>query len=166
MQCFVMSIDPGTKCLGWAVHERETRTLRAMGLLELPNAIDVRATVRMLRQLHPPDEIWIEKPQVYTQSKLKGDPNDLIDVALTAGAAGTAFTCPLRFIWPADWKGQVKKELSNKRTMEELVKQPASAALWRGVQSTVPKALRHNVLDACGIGAWACRQEPSFWPAV
>jgi hypothetical protein len=90
----------------------------------------------------------IECPQVYVHSRAKGDPNDLIRLALMAGvivgAIGQKNVVEYR---PAEWKGQVPKDVMTERIKRSLNK---------GEQSRVvlPRAmsLAHNVWDAVGIG--------------
>jgi len=65
----------------------------------------------------------IERPQVYTRDKSRGDPADLIEVALAAGAwareaARLGFAVEL--VAPAAWKGQLPKSVCHERARAAL----------------------------------------------
>lgn len=101
--------------------------------------------------------IIVEVPQVYNVTKSKGNPNDLIKLAMTAG-------CPITIadLWdaevlevkPYEWKGQLPKEVVQQR-VERILTIEEKAVLERDLrscESPVPKHLWHNVYDAIGIG--------------
>jgi hypothetical protein len=98
------------------------------------------------------DTVVIERPQVYVHSRAKGDPNDLITLALVAGAiAGGMRTSRTKLLVveyrPAEWKGQVPKHV-----MEKRVKRSLAEHEHERVQLPSAGALAHNVWDAIGIG--------------
>lgn len=98
---------------------------------------------------HAADVVLVELPEVYLQSP--GDPNILIRMAFTAGMVAANVPCvTISTVLPKEWKGQVPKEVHNNRTMATLTKREV------GVFSAcaVKPALRHNVLDAIGLGLW------------
>src|SRR5690606_34499634 len=71
----------------------------------------------------------IESPQVYAASKSKGNPNDLVDVALAAGAwAGEAarLGAEVKMVAPREWKGQLSKVVTRERARAVLA--PAELA--------------------------------------
>lgn len=84
----------------------------------------------------------IEVPRIYPRGdQRKGDLNDLLEVAGVVGAiAGRAHN--VIGVYPADWKGQVPKNVMNKRVLGLL-----SAAERSRITS-----FDHNALDAVGIG--------------
>lgn len=104
--------------------------------------------------------VVVEKPQVYVRRRSKGDPNDLIDLAVLAGAicakAGRAVQ-----VHPRDWKGTIPKArllsqyMVHRRNERDLGE--AGCAAYRIGLSTLPNSLRHNIADAVGIGLWAIR---------
>jgi hypothetical protein len=111
------------------------------------------ALERMMgRACPPPSAVVIEVPQVYQQRLQKGDPNDLIDVAVIAGiAAGAAapFAEP-QLVRPHKWKHNRPKAFDNAYTLSLL-----SAEEKLVVDSCgAPKSKLHNVIDAVGIGLW------------
>jgi hypothetical protein len=140
----IIAIDPG-KDLGWAVI-REGKLSKA-GLvksdLEHLEAKFVRAVPE-----YAFDVAVIEIPQVYQQTFWKGDPNDLISVALTAGVVVAALSrrgTKIELVKPHAWKGTRPKDVDNKFT-EGLLSTEEAAALG--------KKRNHNILDAIGIGLW------------
>ncbi|NIQ90988.1 MAG: hypothetical protein GWM98_04570 [Nitrospinaceae bacterium] len=99
----------------------------------------------------------VEIPQIYDRRKWKGDPNDLIKVAVTAGAlAGTFFrrTGSIEFVKPATWKGSRPKEIDNEFTLSLLTPDE----LLRFERAKAPKSKRHNLIDAIGIGLWKLKR--------
>lgn len=106
----------------------------------------------------------LERPQVYRQAQQKGDPNDLITLAIQLGryverleAAGTKTALVL----PSAWKGQVPKDVHHRRIVAKL--SPAEASRVASRLERVAESKRHNVLDAVGLAKWAAAN-PSFWP--
>jgi hypothetical protein len=102
------------------------------------------------------DTCVIELPQVYQQRKWKGDPNDLIQVALTVGALGAWIQmhspAEVKLVRPHTWKGSVPKDIMGNRilskleTREEKIVKLAGAGLGNK---------KHDVVDAVGIGLWS-----------
>lgn len=147
----LMTVDPG-KNLGWAVFE-DGRLIEAGLIVDdsrpgPPWLLRVVEGVDNVCAQYVPDEVVIEIPQVYQQRLLKGDPNDLVDVAVIAGAAAATvvpFATP-QLIRPHVWKGNRPKAVDNWHTFEVLDDEE---------KSKIPSgAKRHNVLDAVGIGLW------------
>ena len=148
----LIAIDPGVQALGWATFERGK--LARCGLLQAATAIGMAETVRdeWGRTKGVGMQLIIEKPQVYRQRHWKGDPNDLIDVAMVVGAAVVAFPgAERRVITPHTWKGNRPKAVCNAHTLR-LLSVPERHIVN---QCHIRKSLMHNVLDAIGIGLWA-----------
>ena len=82
-----------------------------------------------------------------------GDPNDLVDVALVAGACAGLLPAKVAFVKPRRWKGTAPKRVTNRRTREVLTSEEVH--VYTVAMTAVPAGLRHNVLDAIGIGLWA-----------
>jgi hypothetical protein len=98
-----------------------------------------------------PDTLVIEWPQIYVRARSKGDPNDLLLVAgVAAGVVASVRAGCVFMPKPADWKGQVPKEIHNARAMKRL--SPAEAAL---VAPAGPASKLNNAIDAVGLGLWA-----------
>jgi hypothetical protein len=88
----------------------------------------------------------IEVPQVYTRGR-GGDPNDLIDLACVVGAVMANFNGAIYTYRPAQWKGQVPKEVCHARARARLT--PEEIAI---VAANCPPSLAHNVWDAVALG--------------
>ena len=147
----LISIDPGKHSLGWARFDDERLT--ACGLLRWKDWASMAGGMSWMQERlgsEPSTLIVIEVPQVYRQRFWKGDPNDLIDVALVAGAAGMIFGPGIKFIRPHEWKGGRGKNVDHPLTLSRL----SSSERVELDKLDVPKSLRHNVLDAIGIGLW------------
>lgn len=94
----------------------------------------------------------IEKPQIYQGRKQKGDPNDLIDLAIEVGVLSTLFSDgTVTLVKPREWKGQVPKEVMLKRILSKLTADELQLIKGLGLS----KSQSHNVVDAVGIGLWA-----------
>lgn len=105
---------------------------------------DFRHTIQCMA----PDLVVVECPVVYPRGAGKGeDPNDLIQVALSAGACMAACMHSVT-VTPGEWKGQVPKNIHHRRIEPQLTE-----AMRRDINS-VPAILRHNVLDAIALGLW------------
>jgi len=102
---------------------------------------------------YQPRKVVVEKPVSYTLAQQKGDQNDLIDVALSAGAAMAACPVALTFA-PGEWKGQVPKHIHHARIDRDLTL-PMRAAIAR-----VAKTKQHNLLDAIALGLWWFKTQP------
>lgn len=102
-----------------------------------------------------PDHMVIEIPQVYPKGAGKGeDPNDLIQVALSAGACASACTS-VEYVYPGTWKGQVPKAIHHARIAS------AMTDAMRAAVARVPGNLQHNVLDAIALGMWWMAAHPT-----
>jgi hypothetical protein len=136
----IIAIDPGLRCTGVAYYtplgDWEASSIRPKGR-SLIERID-----QILERIG--SDYWdlavIEKPQVYQGRLQKGDPNDLIDLAVLVGALvchinATKFLLPR----PQEWKGQVPKEIHHRR-----------------IRKAVPGLGRQSkdALDAVGLGLY------------
>jgi len=148
----LIAIDPGKAGLGWASFVGDR--LSSVGLLVCKSLTETTEVLtRMMgRACPPPSTVVIEVPQVYQQRLQKGDPNDLIDVAVIAGiAAGVAaqFVEP-QPVRPHAWKGNRPKAIDNAYTLSLLSEEEKLVLDGCGA----PKSKLHNVIDAIGIGLW------------
>ena len=89
-----------------------------------------------------------EFPQVYTQSKSKGDPNDLISLAAVDGAIADGCEGEVITLKPRDWKGQLHNDATDERIRGRLT----AAETKILAECKCPPSLLHNVVDAIGIG--------------
>lgn len=152
----IVSYDPGSKAAGVALWDDDTRQLAAAWLARGDDWRDTAARAfKRLCGFVPMDALTvfaIEKPQVYTQRKQGGDPNDLITVALNAGAFGMcAEFCGADVLVyrPHKWKGQVPKKIAIKRFKRKLVAEEIAR-----IELPSARSLRHNIWDAIGVGLY------------
>lgn len=97
------------------------------------------------------DRLAIELPQVY-HDKIETDQNDLIDLAAVVGATCARFPGAEHVVyWPAEWKGQVPKDIVHARMWKRLT--PAEVAVVpRAARGKVRASLLHNMYDGISIG--------------
>lgn len=153
----LVSVDPGLRVCGVAVFtdgvltrallvkNPEQRLRGPVAWLAMAEAVSV--------EVKGCDELVVEVPQVYGAGKQKGDPNDLIQVAGVGAWVGSALNPKQATGYlPREWKGQVPKEVHNARIEKKLTTQELS------VFDPCPPSLRHNVLDAVGLGLYHLRR--------
>lgn len=135
----ILSIDPGINHIGWAF----------VG----PEGLERCGLDKKLPLLRPDAVVVIEKPQVYSPRHWKGDPNDLIDLAIVVGKISERYAKhEVILVLPSQWKGQVSKEVTAARIDKELTQREKSV-LDKALAKR-PRYLRHNIYDAVGIGRW------------
>jgi len=153
----IFSIDPGVNTVGVAVWDGAELSRAFLVRTEHEQAwwSVVWQTVVALRCYPISDSVLvIEKPQIYVRSRSKGDPNDLIDLALVGGAiAGATRPAEVVLYRPAEWKGQVPKPV-----MIERIKRSLSESERERVEIPKVRSLEHNVWDAVGIGLFHLRK--------
>lgn len=148
----LVSIDPGTRFTGYAWFEDkrlvDCGVLKAKGLY--PMLIKCREYFKERETpLHYGMPLTIiEKPQVYTQRKMKGDANDLITIALVAGYCASFFE-KSEFVLPRTWKGTVDKDMMCTRVQNRWMNERERELLE---SKRIPKSYVNNTLDAIGIG--------------
>lgn len=108
----------------------------------------------------------IERPEVYDPRFSKGDPNDLITLAIQAGRYEQQFLdrgVRVAMELPKAWKGQVTKDAHERQTRRAL----GAGASWAdSVMDTkkIPASYRNNVWDAIALGLWASKRVGILWP--
>lgn len=150
----LLAIDPGTKRkhsdgtarAGIALFDGDK--LAACWLFASP---DIAGLATAIGLQAPVDLVVVEVPKVYPRSP--ADPEDLILLAFTAGLlAGSARAADLKMVRPAAWKGQRPKDVDTALTLATLT--DAERETFGRCTYDIPKGLRHNVIDAIGIGLW------------
>lgn len=142
----LLAIDPGLDT-GWAIL-LDGKLLNA-GLGDPPAATGCTKVI-------------IERPQIYPRSK--GDPNDLITLAIQVGRYSERFANrEVEHMLPHTWKGTVDPDILCRRVwasldarekdllgarLEPLARKPFS-------DKTLTEGRRHNVIDAVGIAKWS-----------
>lgn len=155
----LISIDPGVNGLGYAVHVCgqlvDARYLTGLGgmahpLLERLPGLEAHLRASELSASMGVSSV-VEIPQVYDSAHQKGDQHDLIRLAIVVGTLLPTLgeIGPVLLTDPKGWKGQAKKEVTERRARALLSEEEINAM-------TLPKAtsLHHNVWDAVGIGQW------------
>jgi hypothetical protein len=140
----LIAIDPVKNKVAWAGFDTDDKELLYVA------AGTVETMCEHARRFYGGGiEVLIECPQVYQQRYLKGDPNDLIQVAITVGRLREAFGAG-EFVLPHIWKGNASKPIMHGRILRALSREE-NAAFVRG---QIAAAHRGDVLDAIGIGLW------------
>lgn len=148
-----LSVDPGLHACGVAVWDEQHQLVWA-GYVKNTSGGDFHAMVTAVRVANRyttgATKLVIELPQVYVRTRSKGDPNDLISLAVLVGAFVGQFggTVPFgyKLYKPQEWKGQVPKEIMSVRIAKRLTDEERSKVV-------LPAAgLAHNVWDAVGLG--------------
>jgi hypothetical protein len=100
------------------------------------------------------DLVLLEQQQIYRVGRQKGDQNDLLELSGVVGAITTMWPeAILVGVKPREWKGQVDPDVMLRRI---------EGKLWekeKGRVKECPKSLRHNVIDAIGLGMWWCAKK-------
>lgn len=156
----MLAIDPGRRAIGWALFCGSDLDL--CGLIRANEADLPTDALRMAREVdRTVCRLVIERMRVYPIQQQKGDQNDLLDLSFVSGVvvgvvAGNKAQgeTHVELVTARDWKGQVPKDVVHKRILAVLSSNER-LVLEKGT-AKVPASLRHNVLDAVGIGLWAC----------
>ncbi len=106
-------------------------------------------------QIDQYEELVIEIPQVYAPSHWKGDPNDLIDVAFSAGKVAALFRV-VHQVRPHAWKSGIPKpkKASEPYIIEHRARKKLTPEEVRTVIEPGSVKLRYDVWDAVAIGLW------------
>ncbi len=145
-------IDPAVNTVWWAYFERDRLAgpflFTEAGLFDHVAPWTTRAHVKCMNL----DSLVVEIPQVYA-GKAKGDNNDLINLAIVAGACAAG--CHQSVLaTPRRWKGTMKKEAHHARLLSKLML--PERRLLETILARYAKGLQHNLLDAVGLAAWLC----------
>lgn len=153
-----IGIDPGVHECGVAI---EWEGVRAAFIVRskassLPLcAFDMRDKISFRMPLTPLGaraSICVEGQQVYRSEKSKGDPNDMIKLAVVAGVvltvAGGGPLVTTAMPLPRQWKGNTPKKIHHARLARDYPQ-------WvEPVAADTPPSLQHHVWDAVGLLEW------------
>jgi hypothetical protein len=155
-----LALDPGLRGCGVAVFSDAGVLVECEYVRSGSKDADLEGALWMARaveQAFPPPykHLAVEWPQVYAGSKQKGDANDLIALAAVVAAVCTRYSTSIVTRYkPRDWKGQVPKEVIQARILGSLGVagrlSPDEMLVYANCDCS--KSLRHNILDAIGIG--------------
>lgn len=145
----LIAIDPGVHMAGVACFEDSTlvwaELMKGTGD-GLPEKLR-QALIDILGGAFEDAELAIEVPQAYHRhSSQKGDQNDLIALAFSAGEMAGRLCLPTTRYLPREWKGQAPKDVVTARTRARLTEVELSRI------ALPAKSLQHNVWDAIEIG--------------
>jgi hypothetical protein len=151
----IVSIDPGVRGCGVAMFDEAGLCWARYLSNRAKTGDDYFAANFMASEVfyavvdEEPKFAIIECPMVYRGAQQKGAQSDIIAVAgvsyaTAARLAPVGVSC--QRVFPYQWKGQVPKEIMLKR-IESTLKAQELARIEK-----TPKSLRHNVIDAVGIG--------------
>lgn len=150
----LLAVDPGTTALGWAWFT--DGRLYQCSLLRAKNTQEMTQVIKHTF-LPSTQELVIERPQLYVFGRAKADPNKVAQVTFIAGVtAGRTSHGKLFLPYPGEWKGQVPKSIHNERVLEVL--EARERAIYDKESKAWPASLRHNILDAIGLGLWHLRR--------
>lgn len=158
-QDYLASIDPGKHACGVAVWSLQTYKLIVACWVRNPfkDEPGVERAHRwgdMARQVAAYLSRWkpygmgliLEIPQIYGDKSEK-DPNDLLDLAGVQGAIVGATNANVEWSpLPKEWKGQLPKDVSERRVDSKLSHAEKTSIEWPA------KSYRHNVYDAIHLG--------------
>lgn len=150
----VVSVDPGLRHCGVGVFEN-SRLVRA-ALVKSPKATErgpgawyamAEAVAGWLKVSGPVAVLVVEIPQIYPGAPKTVNAADLIELAGVDGALSFAIPAE-RFVGyrPREWKGNKSKAEFAKKIEERMAPEEFEA------MEPCPKFLRHNCIDAIGIG--------------
>ncbi len=174
----ILSIDPGIQKSGWAIfvdglltacgvelfrlsmkYEKQFNedTKRLLAIRQITAKIAAAWEENMGVMVHP-NKMIIEQPEIYNHSSRKGDPNDLMPLAILGGVLWERMSPnQIIFVKPKLWKGQVPKDVMTKRTHAELSQREQNIAI--DSFRDLPKAAVHDGYDSIGIGRWYIKKE-------
>lgn len=100
----------------------------------------------------------VEQPQQYEARFMKGDRADITELTGVASAVALILSVKAPEVQtplPAAWKGQVKKDVHNRRALSRLLPHELQVIDWpKKSGGAVNPALAHNVIDAVALGLW------------
>lgn len=148
----LLAVDPGVRACGWAYFETGNKSLLGCGLARSKEPGDMLAFDNMIRSLPGRACLLVERPQLYRQSKSKGDPEDLARLLILCGMLAAERPHDTHLIKPRQWKGTVPKtnRLADYVIHKRNMRRWGSDYLFLGI----PGSLAHNVADAVGLGTW------------
>jgi hypothetical protein len=143
----LLALDPGIKT-GVAIFQDSK--LFDCGIIHFVDTQIYTQNMFELTNKVKPTNAIIERPQIYTIANWKGDPNDLIKVAIQVGIfiAACGPFCKVEEVTPHAWKGNRPKDIDTDYTKSLLDINELRAL----VNNNIKKFEMHHVLDAVGVG--------------
>ncbi len=145
-----LAIDPGIST-GWAFFGEDLKVVACGAGATVPDGHTTGGLTRY------PLVMVIERPKIYPARNMKGDPNDIVTLALQVGGYmyqfGTFGHATVKTIYPHEWKQQVPKDIHHPRIWRKLNIQEQAIVDQAG-RGLNKKALG-DMFDAIGIGQYA-----------
>lgn len=145
---FYLSVDPGLST-GWALWARDSK-----GGVHLAKC-GADPTLRLFATMMPSVAV-IERPKIYQARLMKGDPNDIVTLAIRVGRYIERLEqkdVQVLTVYPNEWKGQLPKEVHHPRIFGKL--NPAEQAVVSDAGQRMGVKARADMMDAIGIGQYA-----------
>lgn len=146
-----LSVDPGVNGCGIAVWNDDNLLVWAgyvknsgTGVRKMVDSVGAKLWEKFgTDRCH---KLAIEMPQVYMASRSRGDPNDLVELALVVGGFEMWFDGIVFKYKPHSWKGTVPKLIMAERILKRLSYEEQNEI------EIAPKSIWHNTIDGVGIG--------------
>lgn len=138
----ILAIDPGNDT-GWAIDQDG----RLIGC-----GVSSKGSFWAPRKV---DHMVIERPEVYQARFMKGNPNDIITLAITVGELCERVRPYCTFqtlVLPKQWKGSIDKDVHHGRIQDALSPEDLAFVAEKGKR--YPKSKTHNMWDAIGLVKW------------
>jgi len=140
----LLTIDPGLKVVGWAYWEARELVCCGLSRTKRTELNDQAQEHRFnLASFWPADRRVCEQ-MVWRGKNAKSGPADLLKINIIAGRLADEWVTPLQ------WKGMVAKEIDHPRILAKLGEHELKIV----TETKVPASLRHNMIDAVGIGLY------------
>lgn len=161
-----LAVDPGIRYPAAAIFDGSKR-LFAASRVKLPASLSRAPMGERCREVGRLIAVWvsehvdvnligglvIEYPQVYTASKSKGDPNDLLPLVGVGIAVATIFhETQVKSPTPREWIGQVPKDETGDPWLSARGQKIRRRLTQEEIDCIV---VSHDALDAVGLGLWA-----------
>lgn len=152
----IVSVDPGLAKVALAIWNRNTFELERACLVQHSHEVGTERVQKWRDMAYWVNvevgdlgevDLVMEVPQIYGGPRAE-DPNDLLDLAGVLGAIASSFAIA-EVQWsplPREWKGQLPKEITQKRVDAKLSPMEKAKIQWP------IKSLAHNVYDAIHLG--------------
>lgn len=165
----LVALDPGANHPAVAIYDCNTLVIASR--VPVPGRLSKLETGERCRQVaslisgwvlretlklgRPPQALVYEKPKVYQRGKSKGDPADIIMLALIAGGAASALCLPTLSPEPREWIGNIPKADAGDPWAS-----PRGKIIWARLRAEERGRVvaTHDAVDAAGIGLHALRR--------
>jgi hypothetical protein len=144
----LVTCDPGKDATGLAAFDVHGRLVKAELWRPDDNWDDVTSD-RLKAFCGTAARFIVELPKGRGSKDVKKI-NSLIQLAFFAGLFAGSSGCTVGWLHPHEWKGQRPKEVDNRYTLSILSEEEREMVK----RVKCPESLRHNMIDAIGIGLW------------